>query len=148
AWYLDGGSGRRLPAFLSVFVERLSGLLVLLVIAIVAVIFCPLHLEPFIPLTVLGLAGAALLTLAALFALPYLPWPPGRFPVVYAKLLRFHDQLVAALRLYCQHPRLLVSTTILSFLVQAGNVVLVWLIGLALSLPVPLSFYWILVPVV
>jgi len=30
AWYLDGGSGRRLKAFLSVFVDRLSGLLVLL----------------------------------------------------------------------------------------------------------------------
>src|SRR5262249_16706501 len=33
AWYLDGGSGRKLPAFLSVFVDRFSGLLVLLVLA-------------------------------------------------------------------------------------------------------------------
>src|SRR5437870_4481455 len=35
AWYLDGHSGRRLPAFVSVFADRVSGLLVLLVLACV-----------------------------------------------------------------------------------------------------------------
>jgi uncharacterized membrane protein YbhN (UPF0104 family) len=54
AWYLDGGSGRRLSAFLSVFVERLSGLMVLIVIACVADLLCPVPLPARIHWTVWG----------------------------------------------------------------------------------------------
>src|SRR4029077_3153164 len=41
AWYLDGKSGRRLSAFLSVFMDRLSGLVVLVALAGLASLVSP-----------------------------------------------------------------------------------------------------------
>ena len=49
AWYLDGGSGRRLAAFLGSFIDRLSGLLALLAMACVALAFCPIPLPDWVP---------------------------------------------------------------------------------------------------
>src|SRR6266849_6792315 len=66
AWYLDGGSGRRLAAFLSVFVDRFSGLLVLLAVACVADILCPIALPSWIRASIWATAGAALLGLLSL----------------------------------------------------------------------------------
>jgi len=45
-------------------------------------------------------------------------------------------------------PNLVLWAVLLSLLVQAGNVVLVWMIGLAIGAPVPASYYWIVVPMV
>jgi len=42
AWYLDNRSGRRLKAFLSVFLDRLSGLMVLLAMGCLAAVFSPM----------------------------------------------------------------------------------------------------------
>src|SRR5262245_36499244 len=69
AWYLDGGSGRRLAAFVSSFVDRLSGLTVLVGMACVATAFCP----PGTPAWVTWSAWAAgVCTLAGLLSLPVL----------------------------------------------------------------------------
>jgi uncharacterized protein (TIRG00374 family) len=148
AWYLSGGPGRRLDAFLSVFVERLSGLLVLLAIACLAAAVCPLSLPAWVPWSVWGLTAAGLVAVPVLVGLARLPCPAGRLSGLHARLVRFAGQLAAAGRLYLAHPRLLVGTTLLSGVVQAGNVVLVWLIGRAIGAPVPASYYWILVPLV
>jgi uncharacterized protein (TIRG00374 family) len=148
AWYLDAGSGRRMGAFLSVFVERLSGLLVLVIIACVADLLCPVPLPVWIHLTVWGLAGGAVVALAALFIVGRLRWPFVRFRALHDRLARFNKQLCAALLLYIRLPRLLIVTTLLSLAVQAGNVVLVWLIAVALGADVPFFFCWILMPVV
>jgi uncharacterized membrane protein YbhN (UPF0104 family) len=53
-----------------------------------------------------------------------------------------------SLTLFAVQPRLLLATTGLSLLVQAANVMLVWLVGQAIAAPVPASYYWILVPMV
>jgi uncharacterized protein (TIRG00374 family) len=147
AWYL-GGPGRRLPAFLSVFVERLSGLMVLLVIACVAAAFCPLALPAWIPWSVWCLTAAGVLAVPGLLVVSRLPWPLARFRGLHARLVGFGDQLAATLRLYAQNPGLLIGTTALSAVVQAANIVVVWLVGVALGAHVPASFYWILVPLV
>ncbi len=39
-------------------------------------------------------------------------------------------------------------TLALSLLVQAGNVLVVWLIGQAIHAPVPAAYYWVMVPMV
>jgi len=57
AWYLDNRSGRRLKAFLSVFLDRLSGLMVLLAIGCLAVHFSPVPLEAWIVWSVWEKAG-------------------------------------------------------------------------------------------
>jgi uncharacterized membrane protein YbhN (UPF0104 family) len=137
AWYLDGGSGRRLPAFLSVLVDRLSGLLVLLALACVAVALCPVPLPAWVGLSVWITAGCAVLGLALLPGL--IPWI-GRLDHV--------QRLVQGVQLCLGRPRLLFTTVTLSLLVQAANVVLVWLVGQAIAAPVPASYYGILVPMV
>jgi uncharacterized protein (TIRG00374 family) len=148
AWYLAGGRGRRLDAFLSVFVERLSGLFVLLFIACTAAAVCPLSLPVWVRWSVWGLTAAGLLSLPILVGVSRLPCPWERLRGPHTRLVRFGEQLLAAGRLYLRYPRLVFGTTLLSGLVQAGNVVMVWLIGLAIGAPVPASYYWILAPLV
>src|SRR5262245_48683474 len=58
ACYLDDRSGRKLAAFVSVFVDRCSGLLVLLSLACAAVLFCPLALPAWVPWSVWGALAA------------------------------------------------------------------------------------------
>jgi uncharacterized protein (TIRG00374 family) len=166
AWYLDGHSGRRLPAFVSVFADRVSGLLVLLILACAGVLFSPLELDPWVRLSVLGMAGGALLAMAAFGVLVYWKresiraWGEGQRKEswereastwagrVICKLRRFTLAFSHTLTLYTRHPGMVVVTTLLSLIVQAANVLMVALIGEALGAPVPLSYYWILVPVV
>ena len=137
AWYLDAGSGRRLPAFLSVFVDRFSGLLVLLALACIATLLCPVHLEHWVRASV-GLTAICAVT--GLLSLPLLARVTSRFERV--------QRLVAGTRLYLGRPGLLVGTTLLSLIVQVANVVLVWLVGQAIAAPIPASYYWVLVPMV
>lgn len=137
AWYLQDGPGRRLSAFLSVFIDRFSGLLVLLCLACVAVPLCPIPLPGWIPASVLGTAGCAFVGLACVGL-------TLRITRRFQRLIRIQDSL----RLLLANPRLLLSSTVLSLVVQAANVVVVWLVGQAISLPVPQGYYWIVVPMV
>jgi len=70
---------------------------------------------------------------------------PGR---LVGKLRRFTLSFSHTLTLYASSPSMVVGTTVLSLIVQAANVLMVLLIGAAVGAPVPLSYYWILVPVV
>jgi uncharacterized membrane protein YbhN (UPF0104 family) len=137
ALYLDGGAGRKLAAFLSTFVDRFSGLLVLLALACVAMALCPIALPSWIPWCVWG-AGAG--ALAGLLLLPVLKQWTGRF----ARIRR----LTETAQLYQDHPQLLLYAMGLSLLVQGGNVVIVWMIGRAMGLAIPGAYYWIVVPMV
>lgn len=137
AWYLNGGNGRRLNAFLSVFVDRLTGLLILLALACAAVALCPIDLPAWVPLSVWGTATAAG---AGLVALPLLARWTGRFDRA--------RRLAEGVCVYVRLPRLMAATAALSIFVQAANVVVVWLAGLAFDAPVPAAYYWVLVPMV
>jgi hypothetical protein len=64
AWYLDGGSGRRLAAFVSVFVDRFSGLIVLLGLACLGLALSPLELPRWIDWFVWGTGGCAVCAIA------------------------------------------------------------------------------------
>src|SRR5262249_11818769 len=65
-----------------------------------------------------------------------------------ARLRAIVLSLAHAFVLYLSRPSLLIGTTLLSVVVQAANVLLVWLIGRALDVPAPAAYYWILVPLV
>jgi glycosyltransferase 2 family protein len=137
AWYLDGGGGRRLAAFVAVFLDRFSGLLVLLSLACLGVLIWPMELPQWIPWFVWGTTGCAALTIAAV------PW--------LARSKSQRRQPLGRMRLAIEAlraPRLLVGSTILSLGVQAGNVLLVWLIGQSIGADVPGGYYWIMVPMV
>lgn len=146
AWYLAGmdgpapATGRRLRAFLSVLADRASGLAVLVAVACVAAICCPIPLPRWI-VGVVAAAGAAVvlgvLTLPVLTRLPALSGPGARL-----------EPLAECAAVYLRHGRLLVSATVLSVVVQVANVVLVWLVGEALGLRVPPLYYGVMVPLV
>jgi uncharacterized membrane protein YbhN (UPF0104 family) len=133
AWYLDGRSGRRSAAFLSVLVDRASGLLVLLSLACLGLLLYPGELPSRIHWSVWGTAGAAVAGLAALGV---------GYRFLGERYQAFRD-LAVNLR-----PGALAVTTGLSVAVQAANVAVVWLVGEAVGAAVPAAYYWILVPMV
>jgi uncharacterized membrane protein YbhN (UPF0104 family) len=137
AMYLNGGSGRRLSAFLSVFLDRFSGLLVLLCLACIGVGLCPVPIPNWVPWSVWGTGLAALV---GLLLLPTLAKLMSKFDRVH--------RLVSGVRLYLDKPGILLSTTGLSLAVQAANVALVWLVGKSINAGVPASYYWVVVPMV
>jgi hypothetical protein len=137
AEYLYRGGGQRLPAFLSVFVDRFSGLLVLVVLACLAMAVCPITLPAWVPFSVYATGFGAI---AGLVMLPILARWTDRFERT--------RRLVSGIRLYFANPGLMISSTALSVLVQAANVAVVWLVGLSIGATVPASYYWVLVPMV
>ena len=162
AWYLDNHSGHRLLAFLSVFADRASGLIVLLGMACVAALVYPGQLPGWIYGFV---GGAAAFTVVFAFVVDLLskrmhrlarPVEDGdRKKVKRGRLVEMALHFLARLgrllehaRLYLRRPRLLLEVTLLSLLVQAGNVVLVWMIGMAIGAKVPAGYYWIAVPMI
>jgi uncharacterized membrane protein YbhN (UPF0104 family) len=137
AWYLNANSGRKLAAFLSVFVDRLSGLLVLLGMACVAMALCPVDVPGWVPAVVWGAGASAVIGLSLMPAVTR--WT-GRF----ARVRRLSESA----RLYLGHPRLLLITTGLSLIVQAVNVLLVCMVAEGMGLQVPAAYFWIVVPMV
>ncbi len=136
-WYLDAGSGRRLAAFASVFLERLNGLLLLIFVACVGVVCSPVPLPLWISAAVWGIAVCAALGLSSL---PLL----SRWRLLPAKRQEQMRSFVQILK----EPRALAEATLLSLFVQVSNIVVVWLISQALGLDVAFSYFWVLVPMV
>jgi uncharacterized membrane protein YbhN (UPF0104 family) len=144
AWQL-GGPGRRSAALLSVLVERGSGLLVLLLLAVAATLGSPRALEPWVVGGVMTLAGCAAAGLVGVTVAGRLTrrWPrPG------SRLGRLRAEGAEAWRVYSRRPGLVAGATGLSLFVQGMNVVVVWVIDRALGVGVPVSYYAIAVPVV
>jgi uncharacterized membrane protein YbhN (UPF0104 family) len=137
AWYLNARSGRKLAALASVILDRLSGLIVLVSLACVGTVLCPLTLPAWMPLSVAAI-GAGLL--AGLVALPFLArW--GLLPHKRRQQLLTMEHILRS-------PRVLLATTLSSLFVQVANVAMVWMLGRAIAADVPASFYWIAVPMV
>ncbi len=137
AWYLAGERRQRFDAVLSVLVDRGSGLLVLMSLACGALLVCPVPLPGWVAASVWGTAGAAVVGLAVLGILAQ-----------FVRRTGLMQQVGAAQAVYLGRPGLLLSTTLLSVAVQLANVVLVWLVGLALDVPVPALYYAVAVPMV
>jgi hypothetical protein len=146
AWYLGrqegltSPAGRRTAAFLSVLADRVNGFTVLIVVACLAALCCPMALPRWISWTVAGMGTACVFGLAALPALPWL-----------RKLLPDHPRLTHLMdgaELYLHDRRRMTVVTMLSLVVQVANIVLAWLVGEGLGLPVPPLFYGVLIPLV
>jgi uncharacterized membrane protein YbhN (UPF0104 family) len=137
AWYLNGRSGRAMAAAVSVFIDRFSGLLVLLALAVVGSLVCSVDLPVWVNQSVWGTAACA--------ALGLLLFPLASRWFGHLESVR---KLVDGLAYLATRPGLVMGTTFLSVLVQAGNVIVLWLVGVAMTLSVPLQYYWIMVPMV
>src|SRR5262249_20304341 len=73
------------------------------------------------------------------------PTEDGERPSMVSVLNSAFAMLYSA---YLNRPGLLVGSTLLSVGVQVANVVMIWLLGLAIDAPVPGVCYWILAPMV
>jgi uncharacterized membrane protein YbhN (UPF0104 family) len=151
-WYLAGqeGSGpvagRRLAALVSVLAERVNGVVVLVTLACVSTLLCSTPLETWLVWTVVGIG---VVTLLALVSVPGLRALFGAFPLLATSTkLAPLNRLVDDGWRYSHRPGVLVSATLLSVVVQVGNVVIGYLIGQALGLPVPALYYGLIVPLV
>jgi uncharacterized membrane protein YbhN (UPF0104 family) len=127
-------------AALSVFADRASGLAVLVALACAAGWLCPRPLPGWMTAVLLGLGGCTVLGLASLPGLPLV----GKLPVIGPRL----GLLIEASGVYLRRPGLLVGATLLSVVVQWGNVVFVWLVALGLGLDVSLGYLSVVVPLV
>jgi uncharacterized membrane protein YbhN (UPF0104 family) len=141
--------GRRLAAVLSVLADRVNGLLVLIALACTATAVCTAPLRPWVVGTVLAIGAAAALGLASLplwrfVLLPRLTRAMPRLAGPLGALQRLADGAAVTL----SDSRVLLFGTALSMVVQAANVVVVWLVGVGLGLDVPFLFYGVLVPLV
>lgn len=137
AMYLDKRPGRRGPALLSVFVDRLSGLALLLLLAAGAAVFSPTPLPGWIHWTVWGAVGGIVTGGSALLAAA--PWLDR-----FERLRSLRDSL----GMYLADPALVAGTSALSLFVQGANIWVVWLVGHSLGVDVPASYYCVCVPMV
>jgi uncharacterized membrane protein YbhN (UPF0104 family) len=137
AWYLDGGSGRKLASFAAVLLDRLNGLLVLIPTACLAVALSPQELPAWIAWIVWSMGAAMLMGLASLPVLASLKLLPE------SRRLQMRTMLDAM-----RAPRALVEATCWSIVVQVCSAVIVWLIALALHADVPLAYCFVFVPMV
>jgi uncharacterized membrane protein YbhN (UPF0104 family) len=151
-WYLanrDGTGprqGRRMAALVCVMAERVNGVLVLAALACVAAPVSPTPLPPWLAGSVAAVGAAAVCGVAAL---PVLSWLFEKYPRIggHARLSHLRRLLAGSLA-YREHPALVCNVTALSIVVQVGNVVVVWLVGEALGLPISPWYYGVLVPLV
>lgn len=143
AWYLayksPGGpvQNRRSKAFLTVFSDRFSGVLVLVAIAVLATIFSPKALPIWISLTVYAIGLGAVGSFAFL---PVLARFGRRFPKIKVVL--------ESARLCFGQAGVLLSTTAMSIWVQFANVAIMVLAGMGLGMDIPVSYYFVMVPLV
>jgi uncharacterized membrane protein YbhN (UPF0104 family) len=145
-WYLcrqpgpAPAHGRRTAALVSVLADRANGLAVLVALATLAALLCPLSLPAWITGSVYGMAVA---TLAGLGLMPLLPrlrrYLPDRDRL---------QRLLHGATLCWQARDVMIAITLLSVLVQGANVVLGWLLGEAIGLPVPALYYGVLISLV
>jgi uncharacterized membrane protein YbhN (UPF0104 family) len=146
AWYLahrpGPKTGQRMPAFVSVLADRVSGVVVLAFVACVATALCPIALPPVITYTVIGVGVAAA---AGVIGLPILNWLLHQ-PRFATKRLHHLQRLTAGGVAYYRNRRLIAGTTAISVVVQVNSVIVMALIGLGLGLPVPPLYYGILMP--
>jgi uncharacterized membrane protein YbhN (UPF0104 family) len=123
-----------------VLADRVNGLAVLIGVACVATLCCPMPLPGWIVAFVAAMGAACLLGFAVL---PLLPWLRQRLPA-HPRLAPLLDGADLCLR----DRRGLARVTLLSLVVQLANVVLAWLVGEGLGLPVPPLYYGVLIPLV
>lgn len=155
AWSLARGGVAKGESIASVLMDRLLGVLGILVMAAIGLMLAPdvLALDGPVAWLVLaaalgGVAGSTI-GLAAVFSTPVATradrWlerlPAGR-------IARGLAQLAAALRAYRPHYGMLGAVLAASVGVQVLRILQAWLLGLALGMPAPLTAYFAFVPVI
>lgn len=162
AWYVTRHTNRRFEAALSVFVDRVIGLICIAIMAFVAwwVLFgwTPLdlgqgyavragrlvaekqHIGKWLGLVLLILAVAGLLITPLRSRLA----AAGRKVLYYAQKIYYRG--LDAARLYLKNPSTLLATILLTFFSQTIVVVGFWLVGNSMGIDAPFRYYMVFFP--
>lgn len=146
--YQQGYAGAPLAA--STMIDRLIGLLALLMLASLAVIFPGAHVVPATVVTLVSITLAALVIGTALFLfMPFPGWAVALTARVNAQTIhgRFL-KVLRACRAYNGHPRLLFASLFLSFILQSLMIIVYIVLARALGLDIPPTMFFIAVPLV
>ena len=137
AWYLNGGSGRKMRSVAAVLLDRINGVIVLVGLACVSSLLVRVDVPGWmlwsawacLAAGIAGICGLALLTRLHLL-------PAGR-----------REQLSMMMSI-ARAPGPLAVSTLCSVVVQVANVVIVWLIGLGLGVTIPFAYCCVFVPMI
>ncbi|KPK71329.1 hypothetical protein AMJ71_04695 [candidate division TA06 bacterium SM1_40] len=149
-YYLSREGSAKSEAFASVFVERLSGIAALLILALVAsaLIYASMGDRTIILWVSLGFAIAGTLTLLLFSVSVGAAIERGLARVTIfgsgAKLTRF----LRALRFYRGQKRAVVAAVVISCIIQSIHIYANYLVGRALGLEVPPQYYFLFVPII
>ena len=132
-------------AIATVVVDRLLGLQAVAISGCVGVIIAGSIVPTALRNTTLVVSLLLVIaTVAALFADAIVRLLPAA--VRSSKLGRAISSLSDELAEYRSHPGIIWRVAALSFVVQIVRIVLAWVIGRGLGIPLPLSYYWIFMP--
>lgn len=138
------------PLAASTMIDRLIGLLALLILASLAVIFPGTQVVPAAVVTLVSITLAALAIGTLLFL--FLPLPSWMAVILYQ--IGAHSiagrflKVLWTCRSYKGYPRLLLATLFLSFIVQSLMILVYAILAHALDLDIPLTILFIAVPLV
>jgi uncharacterized protein (TIRG00374 family) len=158
AIYAARQTPHRAAAVMSVIVDRILGLLTLIILggtmAAVQFVLSPDKHDP----TTVACRNVALMSAAILFAtvsgVTVLGWPSLRRAIGMDWLLRklpgqkFIEKILQVLRMYRSRPGLILWAILITFPVHLTVVVSAMLAGKAFDLPVAASYYFVAVPVI
>lgn len=164
AWYVTTHTDKKLEAALSVFVDRIIGLIGMIIMALFCYWFIPAQgqqqrLRFSFDLKLLSLLSeyrwaflAIVVGLAFIFLA--LAWSPKGSELVKRlfETIRARGQAVRrktheALRLYCRHTLALVLALFLTFCCQAVFILGLWLIGREIGIGVHMKYYFVFFPI-
>lgn len=136
-------------AMATVLLDRLTGFTAMVAIGLAAALIAlPSLSHPVIRRGVFGLAAVFAVTMGCLAHRRMLAWLTG--PLVWLRLSRVHQLLQdcqAALHAYGRHRGVVGAALALSFLVQGGSMLLYWMVGMAMGIPIPLWAVFVFVPI-
>lgn len=146
AYSVSRGGSTSGAAVASVVIDRWLGLLAVGISGCLGLLLVPFDLfapllYPMIGLTALLAVGSGAGLYAERLVERFMP-PAMRHSWAGRQLFRLGDALAA----YRSHPSALARVAVLSVAVQGSRIVLAWLIGASLGIPLPFGYYWAFMP--
>jgi glycosyltransferase 2 family protein len=152
AYYVAKQTHHRTRAVMSVFVDRVIGLLALVILGGTMAAFAAIHWHihqtisvAFVSLAILAATAAGLTIFynVRLRRLCGLDWLLGRLP-----RQDWVEKIIETMNLYGRRPGLVTVALIASLPVHMTMILAAWMAGTALHLHIPGHYYWTVVPVV
>ena len=151
--------GRLSQIISSVLMERLSGLIAMIWLAVIAFFFFPMNnvshetvngmfLRHYLPIILIVLALGTVLVFLVLMLWRSSEHQMDTPKTIHEKVIQMINNLAIQSKSYLQSFDLLIKVMVIAFLFQTLFIVLNIFVGYSLHLPVPIGYYFVMVPLV